>query len=591
MKTKFFYLVFLLLARDLIFVNIVHSTSIKSFIEGSTPVKFYHKNAVPGESYYFHIYDTPGKDDVDVEYIMGNLPIIISVPHGGDLMPKECKTRRGLPWKVVTCKDMYTVPLALKIKNQIIKETGKYPHIVICRLHRKKIDMNRDWDSNWDDDDIRVQTAWKDFHSFLDIAKGKAIEDYETGFLIDLHGQPKERTMVGYGLSGSKLKKDAEEIEKMANSSSLRYLFNNYNKSKCSFTDLIRGVNSIGSLIESSCSNLEDDTGDEYYLCVPSSSMVKPVGNYFGGAYNLKRHCGLLDEFQDSFPEISGIQLECSPNLRKHHQDKFSKGMTKALIKFLNVHYDMNIVNFIEGPKNIRSTSGISKDQIIIQWDETREATYYKIYRANYPEGPYSQIDGSGDLLLTTYEDTGLINCREYYYRVKAFGNTMETNYSDYTMGSLYCSEITLLEDRFEGIPWNKNWSGDWIIEEDNQHNTSAKADKIHSGQFTSCDLNASDAIEIRVDFYFKKIFTEKDDFSLYYYNGDEYIGIADMNDEGDDKEWVHFTHIITDSQFFVSNFRIQFKAQDLYGGNWFGYKKEKVWIDDVKIIMTMQLD
>lgn len=222
--------------------------------------------AIPGESYYYHIYETPKYGDVDIEYIAGDLPIIISVPHGGDLKPNECTNR---PWWVNSNTDVYTVPLAYQLRDVIYEETGGYPHIIICRLDRIKVDMNRDQVSRWNDND-RVQIAWNDFHSFIDISKTTSVLQYGCGLYIDLHGHPGSRTIIGYGLSGSKLKKSADIINGMVDQSSIRDLFNNHNNANITFAELIRDEYSFGAMIEKYGKALGLT---EYMLCVPRKDL------------------------------------------------------------------------------------------------------------------------------------------------------------------------------------------------------------------------------------------------------------------------------------------------------------------------------
>ncbi len=147
-------------------------------------------------------------------------------------------------------------------------------------------------------------------------------------------------------------------------------------------------------------------------------------------------------------------------------------------------------------------------------------------------------------------------------------------------------SNSTLLDDDFEGIPWDGNWdtiSSDW--QEDNfpirSGLVSASATNNNEGYFTTINLDASRATAIYVDFWFRKDDTESSDFTLYYYDGNNYDLIDELDDNGFDDTWLHFTEKITDAQYFVSNFRVRFDAT-LGGG-------ENVWIDDVSIIEETQ--
>jgi hypothetical protein len=146
----------------------------------------------------------------------------------------------------------------------------------------------------------------------------------------------------------------------------------------------------------------------------------------------------------------------------------------------------------------------------------------------------------------------------------------------------------TLLDDGFEGSPWDNNWddiSSDWNDDNSQVHggSTSAWASDGYEGYFTSDNLDASDASAIYVDFWFRKHNTESNDFTLYYYDGSDYNYIDELDNNGGDYTWLHYTDTITDSQYFVSNFRIRFDATlD---------SSENVWVDDVVITKEIQND
>ncbi|MBA7656245.1 hypothetical protein ES703_64165 [subsurface metagenome] len=65
----------------------------------------------------------------------------------------------------------------------------------------------------------------------------------------------------------------------------------------------------------------------------------------------------------------------------------------------------------------------------------------------------------------------------------------------------------------------------------------------------------------------------------LYYYNGTSYVDVCDLDTLGADDEWIHYTDTITDSNYFIPNFQIQFSAT-LSGGG----PGRDVWVDDVTI-------
>ncbi|MFK7932341.1 MAG: hypothetical protein AB8G22_02455, partial [Saprospiraceae bacterium] len=92
---------------------------------------------IAGNTYY----DSTGF----VEYRAGNLPIILSAPHGGDLRPDTIPDRDCSGCSYV--QDRYTKPITEGVYDAFVAATGCYPHAIINLLHRVKFDANRDVDT------------------------------------------------------------------------------------------------------------------------------------------------------------------------------------------------------------------------------------------------------------------------------------------------------------------------------------------------------------------------------------------------------------------------------------------------------------
>lgn len=81
-----------------------------------------------------------GTDDY-VEYQVGTLPIVISVPHGGGIEPANIPDRTcGNPTLV---RDANTIEVGRAMSDSNFSRTGCYPHVVYCHLRRTKLDANR----------------------------------------------------------------------------------------------------------------------------------------------------------------------------------------------------------------------------------------------------------------------------------------------------------------------------------------------------------------------------------------------------------------------------------------------------------------
>lgn len=262
----------------------------------------------------------------NIEYQAGNIPLVISVPHGGRLEPSELPDRDCDGCSYVM--DSYTQELAREIRDAFVQQTGCYPHVVYNLLHRKKLDMNRDLVTATDSN-TALDAAWNDYHRFITAAKDSIVRDYGKGLFIDLHGHghTKQRIEFGYLLYGSQLReKDslvntAERIKV----SSIRNLVST-NRSVSTHAELLRGSNALGTLF-----------ANDGYPGVPSKQDPFPVIDdpYFNGGYNTLVHGsspgGTIDAIQMEL--YSAIRFNASQRL------EFARSFANILRRFLDEHY------------------------------------------------------------------------------------------------------------------------------------------------------------------------------------------------------------------------------------------------------------
>ena len=146
-------------------------------------------------------------------------------------------------------------------------------------------------------------------------------------------------------------------------------------------------------------------------------------------------------------------------------------------------------------------------------------------------------------------------------------------------------TEIVLLSDGFESSVWDENWnsiSSDWYRNTYEHSGTQCAAARDGAeGAFTSNPVDASDAISIHVEFWFMKYKTDASDYTLSYWDGSSYVLVDDLtNNGGDYPDWALFSDDVSDSRFFVSDFRIRLVANLASG--------EDAWLDDVEITRTV---
>lgn len=168
----------------------------------------------------------------DIEYIPGDLPIIITVPHDGD------RERTADTYKLKDFpKDEFTYDLTALILARIKEATnGGTPHIIINNMHRNFFDANRrppttSDDMNDEDDKLliayhidhtRAERAFEAFHGFIEISKIKVKADWNNkGHLFDIHrhGQAHKRTMFGMKIPNTTLETGSTSLVTFARTS------------------------------------------------------------------------------------------------------------------------------------------------------------------------------------------------------------------------------------------------------------------------------------------------------------------------------------------------------------------------------------
>lgn len=274
---------------------------------------------VPGQSYF-------GADNY-IEYVAGNMPIILSAPHGGLLAPASIPDRDCSGCSNVN--DFNTQELARALASALHEKTGCWPHLVINRLHRRKLDANRDLPEAADGNPTAGQ-AWTDFHNFLGGAKNDVAWTFGKGFYVDLHGHVHnvQRLELGYLLYADELRlpDDSLNLPKYIGYSSLKNLAGN-NAEALTHAQLLRGNSSLGELLH-----------DRGYPATPSESDHYPDENeaYFSGGYNTARY----SSYEGG--AVDGVQIECNrTGIRDSlaQVERFADTLAVALLDYLRLHY------------------------------------------------------------------------------------------------------------------------------------------------------------------------------------------------------------------------------------------------------------
>jgi hypothetical protein len=261
-----------------------------------------------------------------IKVLPGNMPLVISVPHGGYLLPDEIPERACL--NCAKNQDIFTIEIGLGIREAIYKKTGYYPYLIINNLHRTRLDPNRNI-GEAAAGNKNAEQVWTEFQNFIDSSTREVQKAFGKGLYIDLHGHRHEikRTEIGYLLSNEELQLDDELLDNYSfvEYSSIRNLIES-NPQSLSYSELVRGKTSLGSMLE-----------EKGYPSVPSENHPSPKESepYFSGGYNTTRHGS------SSGGKIDGIQIEIDEDLRSDplRREQFAEDFVSVLLEYLKIHY------------------------------------------------------------------------------------------------------------------------------------------------------------------------------------------------------------------------------------------------------------
>ena len=266
-----------------------------------------------------------------ITYIPGNIPMLLSIPHGGSVNPDEIPDRSYGTY--VT--DSNTIELGLSISNHFFQKFDVRPYLVINNLDRIKLDANRD-KSEAAQGNVFAERSFDEFHNYIRIARDEIESKFGFGILFDIHGHGVNpdgfsdlRTWIGYLISSEDLDNSDEYINQNLNviDTSIYSLFN---ASEYDLVSIIRGAESLGSFFE------------QYnYTALPSPESKSPMGmRYFTGGYNTFFY-GTDQNFN-----FSAIQLEFPyPGLRdsSNSREEFAAAFVELTQKYYLIHLGIDL--------------------------------------------------------------------------------------------------------------------------------------------------------------------------------------------------------------------------------------------------------
>lgn len=289
---------------------------------------------VPGQSYF-------GRNDY-IEYIAGNAPVILSAPHGGSLTPTSIadRTASACGGAATTVTDANTQELVRTMQSRFFARYGKYPHVIISRLSRRKLDPNR-LQPEAGCGNAEAAQALTEWHAFIDRAKSAVIAAHGRGWYMDMHGHGHavQRLELGYLLTATQLNGTDATLDASTAIENSASILTVSLASPLSFSALLRGSTSLGTLYAA-----------QGFPSVPSSGDPRPNNDeYFNGGDNTRRHscgsaAGPLGGTTGGM--ICGVQIEANfAGVRDNaaNRERFADVTATVLEQYLRVHWGLSL--------------------------------------------------------------------------------------------------------------------------------------------------------------------------------------------------------------------------------------------------------
>jgi hypothetical protein len=235
----------------------------------------------------------------------GDIPLILSAPHGGTLaVPgvsrrtgEHVPARRGEKPNFSIAFDRNVDKLALAVAEEIFRRTGKRPYVVIANFSRKFVDANRPPEDAYESD--TAAPVYDAYHQALRDYRTDILKTWKAGFLLDLHGHGLDPALI---------------IRGSANWSSVRHLVEEFGK------DALTGPTGLLAPLEAAGNKIEPPNADNETL----------ENKSLNGGY-ITRHYG---SFEGS--NFDALQLELGGSFRNPSRiPTFAKELTDSLLPFL----------------------------------------------------------------------------------------------------------------------------------------------------------------------------------------------------------------------------------------------------------------
>jgi N-formylglutamate amidohydrolase len=135
-----------------------------------------------------------------IKFQKGNIPLIISIPHGGTVKLKEIPKRKngviGIDKATIELgKDLIT-KIEQKIEN-LMDQTSKC-YFIYSKIHRSRIDINREPEKAYNNNSKLARKLYSLYHKKLKEFISHSIKHNGYSILLDIHGFESYKRPEGY---------------------------------------------------------------------------------------------------------------------------------------------------------------------------------------------------------------------------------------------------------------------------------------------------------------------------------------------------------------------------------------------------------
>lgn len=223
-----------------------------------------------------------------------------------------------------TAKDLNTLELMRELREALCNRfSGRCPAAVGSRLHRRKLDPNRDVAEAAFGVQLAVE-VYDEYHSY--IAAERMALGSQRGLYIDIHGHGHtiQKAELGYLVTASELNSGL--------------IIDPATTSICSLADYVGG--DFDLLLRSGSSSFGGLMEAEGFAAVPSPTTAGPGNNsYFSGGYSTRVHgsnggTGLVD----------AIQIESPSTFRElPTRERYVNALVNVIQNYLALNYPQQV--------------------------------------------------------------------------------------------------------------------------------------------------------------------------------------------------------------------------------------------------------